>query len=87
MPSVLLQGNRIEPERTMTASPTSIEEFHVQGMSCQHCVRAVTTAIHQQDASAQVEIDLARGKVQVRSGLPRERLAAVIRDEGYTVQA
>ena len=54
-------------------------------MTCQHCVRAVTQAIQTMDAQAQVEVDLAGGRVTVRSALPRERITAVIREEGYSV--
>lgn len=67
------------------AFPVSSEQFQVQGMTCQHCVRAVTQAIQTMDAQAQVEVDLAGGRVTVRSALPRERITAVIREEGYSV--
>ena len=40
-------------------------EFKVEGMSCQHCVSAVTNAIRERDAGAQVQVDLAAGKVVV----------------------
>ncbi len=69
----------------MTSSSVPWEAFQVQGMSCQHCVRAVTASIHRHDASAQVEVDLGRGQVRVHSRLARDRLATLIRDEGYTV--
>ena len=35
----------------------------VKGMSCQHCVKAVTNAIQELDANAKVEIDLPSGQV------------------------
>lgn len=69
------------------AFPISSEQFQVQGMTCQHCVRAVTQAIQASDAQAQVEVDLAAGRVTVRSALPRDRITAVIREEGYSVAA
>lgn len=56
-------------------------------MTCQHCVHAVTQAIQASDAQAQVEVDLAAGRVTVRSALPRDRITAVIREEGYSVAA
>jgi copper chaperone len=67
------------------SSSLSPEQFQVQGMTCQHCVRAVTQAIQQCDAQAQVEIDLAAGRVAVQSTLSRERIAEAIREEGYSV--
>ncbi|MEY4864186.1 MAG: hypothetical protein RLZ51_2281 [Pseudomonadota bacterium] len=69
----------------MNSPQPSLQKFEVKGMSCQHCVRAVTQAIQAQDAQAQVSIALEQGSVQVQSALPRERLAAAIRDEGYEV--
>ena len=60
-------------------------EFKVEGMSCQHCVGAVTRAIQEQDASAQVAVDLATGKVAVQSGASVDTLKAAIDEAGYTV--
>jgi copper chaperone len=62
-------------------------EFKVEGMSCQHCVAAVTQAIREHDAAAQVQVDLPAGKVAVESGAPAETLKAAIDDAGYTVVA
>ena len=63
------------------------QRFEVQGMSCQHCVRAVTEAVRRVDASARVEVELAAGRVAIDSSAPRERLAQAMRYEGYTVAA
>ena len=63
------------------------QQFEVQGMTCSHCVRAVTDAVRRVDAAAKVEIDLASGAVRIEGAAPRERLAQAIRDEGYTVSA
>ncbi|WP_371364731.1 heavy-metal-associated domain-containing protein [Pseudomonas sp. QL9] len=57
--------------------------FNVKGMSCGHCVRAVTQAIQARDAAAQVQVDLADGEVRVDSRLPDEALLEAIREEGY----
>ncbi|CDF86166.1 hypothetical protein PKB_4846 [Pseudomonas knackmussii B13] len=57
--------------------------FNVKGMSCGHCVRAVTQAIQARDAAAQVQVDLADGEVRVDSRLPEEALLEAIREEGY----
>jgi copper chaperone len=61
--------------------------FEVQGMTCGHCARAVTEAVKRVDASAQVEVDLTAGRVDVKSARDREPIAAAIREEGYTVAA
>ena len=59
--------------------------FQVQGMTCGHCERAVTSAIQQLDPQAQVRIDRAQNRVDVDSSQPREALAAAIAEEGYQV--
>ena len=39
-------------------------ELKVAGMTCQHCVRAVTQAIQAEDPRAAVQVDLAAGPVR-----------------------
>lgn len=63
------------------------QQFQVQGMTCQHCVKAVTRAVQQLDAKAIVAVDLKAAAVTVQSEVARERIAEVIREEGYTVVA
>jgi copper chaperone len=63
------------------------QQFDVQGMTCNHCARAVTEAVRRIDAAATVQVDLAAGRVAVDSTAARERLADAIREEGYTVAA
>lgn len=61
--------------------------LQVKGMTCQHCVRSVEKAIGALDASAQVQIDLAAGRVQVDGNVAREAVVAAIVEEGYEVIA
>ncbi|WP_236236645.1 heavy-metal-associated domain-containing protein [Pseudomonas faucium] len=63
-----------------------MQVFNVQGMTCGHCVKAVTRAVQEQDAQAQVEVDLAAKEVRVRSALAPEQLLAAIREEGYQAE-
>ncbi len=62
-------------------------EMKVEGMSCQHCVKAVTQAVQDVDQNASVKVELADGRVSVESQSPRDTLAAAIEDAGYTVVA
>ncbi|MBI0433055.1 heavy-metal-associated domain-containing protein [Roseomonas sp. KE0001] len=55
----------------------------VRGMSCAHCVRAVTEAIRAEDPAAEVAVSLEAGQVTARTRLPRARVAALIAAEGY----
>lgn len=60
-----------------------MQQFRVQGMTCGHCVRAVTEAIRNDDPSADVSVDLASARVQVNSTLSAERVIELIGEEGY----
>lgn len=62
-----------------------MQVFNVKGMTCGHCVRAVTQAVVAQDPAATVEVDLAAGEVKVQSQLPRPQVAQLITEEGYVV--
>lgn len=61
-------------------------QLQVKGMSCQHCVKAVTKAIQSLDSQATVSVELPQGIVTVQTSLSREATAQAIDDEGYTVQ-
>ena len=61
---------------------TSIQ-YHVDILSCQHCVRASTEAIRAHDAYATVAMDLASKQVAVSSALPAEHLIAALGGAGY----
>ncbi|MBA4211937.1 MAG: heavy metal transport/detoxification protein [Polaromonas sp.] len=63
------------------------EVFTVQGMTCGHCEKAVTTAIKLVDPQAQVTIDRTQNRVEVTTTQAREAVAAAIREEGYRVVA
>jgi len=62
-------------------------QLQVKGMSCQHCVKAVTKAIQSLDADASVSVELPQGTVTVQTSLSREATSQAINDEGYEVQA
>ena len=59
--------------------------LQVQGMTCGHCVRAVTQAIQAKDPGAAVQVDLATGTVRAETGLAKEAIAAAMAEEGYKV--
>ncbi len=58
-------------------------EFLVEGMSCGHCVAAVTEAIHQLDPAAGVDVDLGTKHVRVHSDVEPFLLAQALADAGY----
>lgn len=55
----------------------------VKGMTCGHCVKAVTAAVQALDAQARVEVDLAGGIVRVESTSPAQTIARAIGEAGY----
>ena len=63
------------------------QTFTVQGMTCGHCEKAVTTAIKTLDPQAEVHIDRANDRVDVNTEQTREAVAQAIQEEGYTVTA
>jgi copper chaperone len=68
------------------SAPTT-HELQVKGMTCQHCVKAVTKALQALDAQAIVHVTLPQGLVTVESTLTRDAAAHAITEEGYEVLA
>jgi copper chaperone len=64
----------------------NMQRFNVQGMTCAHCVRAITQALQSSDPAADVQVDLASGEVRVESTLTAEAIISLISAEGYAVQ-
>lgn len=60
-------------------------EFKVDGMSCNHCVQAITKSLTKLDSRAKVQVDLASKLVKVDSVEDPKTLAAEIEEAGYTV--
>ncbi|MGA9701678.1 heavy-metal-associated domain-containing protein [Pseudomonas sp.] len=63
-----------------------MQVFSVEGMTCGHCVRAVTQAVQSQDPAANVNVDLAAKQVKVESGLSAEQVISLITEEGYSAK-
>ncbi|MNI36026.1 Copper chaperone CopZ [compost metagenome] len=63
-----------------------MQVFNVQGMSCGHCVKAITQALQAVDPAASVRVDLAAKEVGVESALTAEQVIAAISEEGYEVK-
>jgi copper chaperone len=60
-------------------------EFKVEGMTCNHCVQAITKTLTQFDQAAKVSVDLSSQTVKVESTQDPKALAAEIEEAGYTV--
>lgn len=58
-------------------------EFHIDAMTCGHCVGAVTRAIQQVDPQASVTIDLPTHQVRVESVAGKAAIVATLTEAGY----
>ncbi|MFG6204504.1 heavy-metal-associated domain-containing protein [Pseudomonas retamae] len=63
-----------------------MQVFNVQGMSCGHCVKAITNALQARDPAASVRVDLATKEVGVESRLEAAQIIEAISEEGYPVK-
>ena len=60
----------------------------VEGMSCEHCVKAITNAVGAVEGVSGVSVDLAAGTVAVDydpEEAPVDKLKFEIEDQGYDV--
>jgi copper chaperone len=62
--------------------------YAVTGMTCEHCVRAVTEEVGRIEGVAGVAVDLASGAVTVTSAGPLDEatLAEAVEEAGYRLQ-
>lgn len=63
--------------------------YHVTGMTCGHCVAAVTEELTALDDVHEVAVDLETGAVSVTSAapLPHDAVAAAIDEAGFELAA
>ncbi|MQA81267.1 MAG: copper ion binding protein [Streptosporangiales bacterium] len=63
--------------------------YTVTGMTCEHCVRAVTEEVSGIDGVSAVDVDLATGRVTVTSAstLSDDEIRAAVDEAGYTLAA
>jgi Copper chaperone len=61
--------------------------MQVEGMTCEGCVNAVTKAIQRLDPGAQVEVDLAHGRVHIHTKAQSLEVAQALNAAGYEAEA
>jgi copper chaperone len=59
-------------------------DFTLPTMTCGHCVRAVTQAVHSVDPQAVLAVDLPTHRVHIESVQPAAAFAQALVEEGYT---
>ncbi|WP_042883579.1 heavy-metal-associated domain-containing protein [Cupriavidus necator] len=62
-------------------------QFQVEGMSCNHCVGAITRAVQAVDPGAKVSADVSTQAVRVESGADTQALRQAIEEAGYPVKS
>jgi copper chaperone len=60
--------------------------LNVKKMTCNHCIRSVTAAVHTIDPQALVKVDLPSGTVRIDGIRDGEAAAKAIREAGFTVE-
>ncbi|HEY1857832.1 heavy-metal-associated domain-containing protein [Acidocella sp.] len=63
-------------------------ELKVAGMTCGHCAKAVTEAVHSVAPEAHIAVDLQQGLVKIEartSTIPAAAVIKAIEEEGYKV--
>ena len=60
--------------------------FIVSDMTCGHCVKSITQAINEHDASAELHFDLTNKVVEINSKLTHEEVINLLDDVGFTAQ-
>lgn len=66
-----------------------VQIFRVKGMSCEHCVRAVTDEVTKLPGVQRVDVDLGAGAVTVATDreLRETELATAVEEAGYEFHA
>ena len=62
-------------------------ELMIGGMSCEHCVRAVTQAIEKVDGVKSVKVSLKKGNAVIKGeDIDIEAVKKAVEEAGYTVK-
>ena len=74
---------------TSTTTPPATSRYQVMGMTCAHCVMAVTRELSALPGVREVRVDLATGDVAVSHDTPldHEQVAAAVDEAGYQLSS
>ena len=61
-------------------------DLQITGMTCQHCVRAVTEALSAVPGSGEVSVDLASGRARISGQAEVAALAAAVVEAGFAAE-
>ena len=60
-------------------------ELDVEGMSCNHCVMAVTKALRAVPGVKTLDVRVGHARVEAEDATPRQQLVSAIEEEGFEV--
>lgn len=60
-----------------------MHEFHLPDMTCGHCASKVKVTLKRVDPACEIQLDLPRQLVSVKSGEEREALVEALTEAGY----
>lgn len=60
-----------------------MHEFHIPDMTCGHCASRVSVTLKMVDPACEVQVDLPRHIVNVKSSEERDTLVEALADAGY----
>ena len=63
----------------------NIREYSVEGMTCEHCVRAVTEEVSQVAGVVGVNVELASGRLTVVGDSSDDAVRDAVAEAGYAV--
>jgi len=63
----------------------STTTYRVTGMTCEHCVRAVTSEVSALDGVDEAVVDLPSGTVVVTGSADESAVAAAVEEAGYAL--
>ncbi len=60
-----------------------MKTYHVEGMTCQHCVHAVEEAVKALSNIQEVHVNLKTGTLKITGSVDEAKLKKAIEGEGY----
>lgn len=63
-----------------------MQTFILEGMTCNHCVGAITKAVQDVDPKARVSAEISTGKVDIESQASRASLIKAMKEAGYSLR-
>jgi copper chaperone len=57
----------------------------IPSMTCNHCIRTISTAVARIDADAKLAFDLAKHQVEIETSAPEGEIIQAIKSTGYSI--